>query len=62
MWYILPNYKGKLPKIGDFNVACVMVLEDLYSHIILITAKEGKFSLGQQKITSVILDTMPCMI
>ncbi len=42
MWYILPNYKGKHPKIGDFNVACVMVFEDLYSHIILITAKEGK--------------------
>ena len=36
----------KLPKYGDFEVARVMVLEDLYSHIVPITAKEGKIKYG----------------
>ena len=42
----MPNYIGKLPKFGDFDVACVMVLEDLYSHIMPITAQKGKNQFG----------------
>ncbi len=46
MWYIRPNNSGKLPKFGDFEVAGVLVLEDLYSHSVPITAKEGKIKFG----------------
>ncbi len=47
MWYIRPNYSGTLPKFGDFEVACILILEDIYSHIVPITAKEGKFLFGE---------------
>ncbi len=43
MWYIRPNYSGTLPKFGDFEVARTLILEDIYSHIVPITANEGKF-------------------
>ena len=46
MWYIRPTFSGKLPKYGEFEVARVLVLEDLYSHIVPITAKEGKIKYG----------------
>ncbi len=49
MWCIKPNHTGKLPKFSEFDVACVLVLEDLYSHIVPITAKEGKFLFGVTK-------------
>ncbi len=42
----MPNFREKLKKFGDFYVARVMVLEDLYSHIVPITAKEGKIQCG----------------
>ncbi len=47
MWYIRPNYSGTLPKFGDFEVARILILEDIYSHIVPITAKEGKFLFGE---------------
>jgi len=46
MWYIRPNYKEKLPRFGEFDIARVLVLEDIYSHIVPITAKEGKIEYG----------------
>ena len=46
MWYILPNYKGKPPTFGHLDVACVLVLEDQYSPIVAIIAKEGKIQFG----------------
>ncbi len=46
MWYIRPNYSGTLPKFGDFEVARILVLEDLYFHIVSITAKEGRIKYG----------------
>ena len=48
MWYIMSNYRGKLPKFVDFDVACVMVLEDHYSQILPITAQEGKIQTEDQ--------------
>ncbi len=46
MWYTMPSNIGKLPKFGYFDVAHVMILEDQYSHIMSITAKEGKIQFG----------------
>jgi len=46
MWYIRPDYSGRLPNYGEFDVARVLVLEELYSHIVPITAKEGKIISG----------------
>ena len=42
----MQNYKGKLPKFGDFDVAHVLVLEDQYSQMVPITAKEGTIQFG----------------
>lgn len=47
MWYIKPNYSGKLTKFGEFDRARVLVLEDKYSHIVPITAKEGRIKFGE---------------
>ena len=46
MWYIRPDYDEKLPRFGEFDIARVLVLEDVYSHIVPITAKEGKIEYG----------------
>ena len=41
-----PSHTGKLSKFDDFDVAHVLVLEDLYSHMVRITAKKGRIKYG----------------
>ncbi len=43
----MPFHRNVLYKnLGEFDVARVLVLEDLYSHIVPITSKEGKIKYG----------------
>ena len=46
MWYVKPSYDGKLSRSAFFDRARVMVLEDQYSYVTALTAKEGKIRFG----------------
>lgn len=49
MWSFKSDYTGTLPPCGDFDVSRSFVFQDQYSHIIPITAKEGKIQYGPKE-------------
>lgn len=51
MSYVLPDYSGKLSPYGYFDQSRILILEEKYSHIIGITAKEGRLKFGDKEDT-----------